>query len=244
MATRNLTPSTPTTSEPATENETTLNLQQSPDGSELLADLDSTQSRALVGEGASPPDLSSIKSPRWDHWYQRKLARPWQATLLGMDIEPTTAARLALKAHDPERYQLYLDRLDITKTLIGYEIPFLEDHLREGEGAGRKYLELAEYCEYATKLKWSGLEPMRLGLKLDDAPPTLNLSQRQVNNYLTMLDTIFQNWVGDYFNAKGDRSPAAVLNWFKEKEAECPIEEPTLRNWLNDMTGLEKKRKK
>jgi hypothetical protein len=72
----------------------------------------------------------------------------------------------------------------------------------------------------------------------------LNMSQRKVNNYLTMLDTIFQNWVGDYFNAKGDRSPAAVLKWFAEKEADCPIEEPTLRAWLNEMTGLEKKRKK
>lgn len=244
MATRNPTPPPSTTSDPVWENGTTLSLQHSPDGSELTAGLDSTQSPTGVGEGASPPDLSSIKSPRWDHWYQRKLARPWQATLLGMDIEPTMKARHALQAYDPERYQLYSDRLDITKTLIGYEIPFLEDHLREGEGAGRNYLELAEYCEYATKLNWSGLEPMRLGLKLDDAPPTLNLSQRQVNNYLSMLDTIFQNWVGDYFNARGDRSPAAVFKWFAEKEADCSIEEPTLRNWLNEMTGLEKKRKK
>jgi hypothetical protein len=226
------------------QNEKTYILKHSPDGFKLLPDRDSTQALAEVGEGASPPDPSSIKMPRWEHWYQRKLARPWQATLLGMNIEPTMDARRALQVHDPERYRLYEDRLDITKTLIGYEIPFLEDHLREGEGAGRKYLELAEYCEYAIKLNWVGLEPMRSGLKLDEAPPTLNMSQRKVNNYLTMLDTIFQNWVGDYFNAKGDRSPAAVLKWFAEKEADCPIEEPTLRAWLNEMTGLEKKRKK
>ncbi len=226
------------------QNEKTYILKHSPDGFRLLPDRDSTQALAEVGEGTSPPDPSSIKTPRWDHWYQRKLARPWQATLLGMNIEPTTEARRALQAHDPERYRLYEDRLDITKTLIGYEIPFLEDHLREGEGAGRKYLELAEYCEYAAKLKWAGLEPMRSGLMLDEAPPTLNMSQRKVNNYLTMLDTIFQNSVGDYFNAKGERSPAAVLKWFAEKEADCPIEEPTLRTWLNEMTGLEKKRKK
>ncbi len=225
------------------QNEKTYILQHSLDGFKLLLDGDSTQLRAEVGEAASPPDPSAIKLPRWDHWYQRKLARPWQATLLGMNIEPTMDARRALQAHDAERYRLYEDRLDITKTLIGYEIHFLEDHLREGEGAGRKYLELAEYCEYATKLKWIGLEPMRSGLKLDEAPPTLNMSARKVNNYLAMLDTLFQNSVGDYFNAKGERSPTAVLKWFKENEADCPIGESALRSWLNEMNGLEKKRK-
>ncbi|MDP2035147.1 MAG: hypothetical protein Q8K29_17205 [Polaromonas sp.] len=187
---------------------------------------------------------SDITKPRWSHWYQRKLARPWQATLLGMNIEPTKSARSALQSLDPDRYRVYEDRMDIVNTLIGYEIPYLKDHLREGEGASRKYLELVAYCEYATKLGWPGLENMRSGLKIDDAPPTLNISQRKVNNYLLMLDTIFQNWVGDYFNAKGKRSPTAVMKWLSEKEADCPIEEPTLRAWLNEMSGLEKKRKK
>lgn len=226
------------------QNEKIYILKHSPDGFKLLPDRDSTESLAEVGEGASPPDRSSIKSPRWDHWYQRKLARPWQATLLGMNIEPTVEARRALQAHCPERYRLYEDRLDITKTLIGYEIPFLEDHLREGEGAGRKYLELADYCEYAIKLAWVGLEPMREGLKLDKAPPVLGMHPRKHNNALAMLDTIFQNWIGDYLNEKGERSPAAVLNWFRTKDADCPIEEPTLRGWLNEMPALANRLKK
>ncbi|MCZ8227504.1 MAG: hypothetical protein O9249_00050, partial [Burkholderiaceae bacterium] len=185
-----------------------------------------------------------IQEPRWEHWRQRKLARPWQATLLGMNIEPTVKARQALKARFPDRYQTYADRLDITKTLIGYEIGVLEDHLREGEGAGNKYLELAEYCEHAITLNWPGLAPMRSGLKLDETPLTLNISQRKVNNYLTMLDVIFQNSIADYQNDKEERNPAAVLRWFANKQAVGPIEEATLRSWLHDMTGLEKKRKR
>jgi hypothetical protein len=190
------------------------------------------------------PQESDITPARWDHWYQRKLARPWQATLLGMNIEPTTKARRALKEHCKDRYKTYLDRLDIAKTLIGYEIPFFEDHLREGKGAGNKYIELAEYYKYMAHLKWSDLEPMQLGLKLNDAPPILILNQRRVNNYLDMIDIVFRNVVKDYINPKGERSPAAVINWFIAEESECPIEEPTLRLWLNEMQGLVKKRKK
>lgn len=52
----------------------------------------------------------------------------------------------------------------------------MEDHLREGEGAGNKYLELAEYCEYAIKLKWEGLDPMRSGLKIDGAVYQSNIA--------------------------------------------------------------------
>ncbi|MDP1548362.1 MAG: hypothetical protein Q8L87_20295 [Anaerolineales bacterium] len=187
---------------------------------------------------------SDITTPRWSHWYQRKLARPWQATLLGMNIEPSKSARSALQSLDPDRFRVYEDRMDIVSTLIGYEIHYLKDHLREGEGATRKYLELVEYCEYATKLGWHGLEEMRSGLKIDDAPPVLNPSQRKVNNQLKMLDIVFQNCVGDYLNPKNERSAAAVLRWFKEKEAECPIDEGALSMWLNQMIDLEKKVKK
>ena len=168
MATGNPTPLTPTVSEPVLQKGTQPNLQQSSDGSAVASHLDSTKPPEEVGQGASQPDHSSIKSPRWDHWYQRKLARPWQATLLGINIEPTSEARRALKASDPDRYLVYQDRLDITKTLIGYEIGWLQDHLREGEGAGNKYLELTEYYEYATGLGWPGLEQMQSGLKIND----------------------------------------------------------------------------
>lgn len=202
-------------------------IKHTEDGLQLVRDRESDQavSKDVLDD---LPTLDTLVEPRWNHWYQRKLARPWQATLLGMNIEPVSNAWRILKVHDPVRYQIYRDRLDILQTLIGVEILFYDSHVREGEGANEKYIELTEYCEYATKLNWSDLEPMRSGLKLDQAPPTLNFSQRRVNNYLTMLDTIFQNWIGDYFNAKEDRSPAAVMKWFAEKDVKCPIEEPTL----------------
>ena len=62
---------------------------------------------------------SDIKSPRWNHWYQRKLARVLNATLLGMNVELAGEARTALKMFYSERYQVYLDRRGVAKTLMG-----------------------------------------------------------------------------------------------------------------------------
>jgi hypothetical protein len=189
------------------------------------------------------PVESEITIPRWNHWRSRKLTRLWYATLLGMNIEPTAKARAALRTHKPELYQEYKDRLDIAKTLIGYELEMYEDHMLEGEGAGEKYVMLTEYFDFAKSQSWGNLESMYEGLKLGTSPPVLKTSQRKVNNYLSLLDTIFQNFTADYLNSKNERSPAAVINWLAEKDAECPIEEPTLRMWLNEMNGLEKKKK-
>jgi len=210
---------------------------------EMMPEFESVNSVAKVEKPDVLSDLPSIKTPRWDHWYQRKLARAWQATLLGMNIEPVPQAPLVLKANDPDSYRVYKDRLDITMTLIGYEIAYLEDHVREGKGAKGKYIELTEYYKYATRLKWTGLEPMLAGLKINDAPPVLTFSQRKVDNCLSVLDVVMQNCIGSYLNANLVRRPTAVIDWFKEKDAQLPISESTLRNWLIEMAELEDKRK-
>ena len=223
-----------------TEKEKTYLLKHSAKGFRLLLDRDSDQPIAEVGN-ETPPDATVIKEPRWDHWYQRKLARPWQATLLGMNIEPVGNARKALELHFPDKYQLFIDRLDIVQTLIGYEIGIFEGHVRSGDGPNKQYIALVEYYDYATRLSWSGLESMRIGLRIDTNPPKLEISERQSNNYLRMLDAIFTNEVKGYIPKKDERSPAAVLNWFKEKAIECPIAESTLRVWLNSITDLPSK---
>ena len=217
--------------------ETTYVLKHSPDGLRLLKDRDSDQA---VTESATtpPPDSSVLIAPRWGHWYQRKLARPWQATLLGMNLEPVAVARKALKAHDPERYQTFIDRLEILQTLMGYEIEYLDEHVREGDGAGGKYIELAVYCKYAESIGWSGMEHMRAGLKLDKKPPVLELTQRQTDNVLRVLDVAFRNTVPKYFNDKGERSPSAVLRWFESQETNFPLSESTLRNWFSQIRDL------
>lgn len=220
--------------------EETYILKHSPEGLKLFRDREANQPDIEFGAEA-PPDKSILVPPRWNHWYQRKLARPWQATLLGMNLEPLSESRRALKAHEPERYQIFRDRLDIVQTLVGYEIGFFEDHVREGDGANGKYIELAEYVRYAESLGWDGLGPMRTGLQLDNKPPVLRESQRHTDNLLRVLDLTFQNVVPNYFNDKGERSATAVLKWFEEYETKLPIREGALRNWFSRLIDLEDK---
>ena len=196
--------------------EKTYILKHTPDGLKLVRDREADQPDIAFGPEA-PPDKNILVRPRRDHCNQRKLARPWQATLLGMNFEPVPESRRALKAHEPERYQIFKDRLDIVQTLVGYEIGFFEDHVREGDGANGKYIELAEYARYAESLGWDGLDPMRTGLQLDKNPPMLRESQRLTDNLLRVLDLTFLNSVPNYFNDKGERSSTAVMKWFAER---------------------------
>ena len=187
--------------------------------------------------------VHTLAEPRWNHWYQRKLARPWQATLLGMNIEPISNARRILKAHAPDTYRTFRDRLDILQTLMGLEIGLYENHVREGEGANEKYIELAEYCRYAESLGWPGMDAMHKGLRLDVEPPTLNLTARHQNNVLGVLDAVLRCAVKGYGDGKSGRSPAAVLKWLKENGEESLVKEPTLRNWFTQMSDLEERKR-
>ena len=222
--------------------EKTYILKHTADGLRLLRDRDSDQG-VTADEPDDLPTPDSLVEPRWNHWYQRKLARPWQATLLGMNIEPVQNARRVLKAHSPDRYRTYRDRLDILQTLMGLEIGIYENHVREGDGANEKYIELAEYCRYAESLEWPDMEAMRKGLRLDVEPPTLNLTARHQNNVLGVLDSVLRCAVKDYRVGKGGRSPAAVLKWLKENGEELIVKESTLRNWFDQMSDLEDRKR-
>lgn len=217
--------------------EKTYILKHTPDGLALVRSRDSDH--LVIEEGADAiPALSELQEPRWTHWYQRKLARPWQATLLGMNIEPIKKARQILRTHDEKRYRTYQDRLDILQTLMGIEIGLYENHVREGDGANEKYIELAEYCRYAESLGWSDMGVMRKGLRLEEAPPVLKQAKRQENNVLRVLDSVFLSAVSDYKN-NNKRSPAAVLNWMSNQGGVLGVSEPTLRNWFDKMEDLD-----
>ena len=84
-----------------------------------------------------------------------------------MNIEPTAQSRSALRVLHPERFKIYADRMDIAKTLLGYDLPYYEDHLCEGDVVGEKYLVLVDYCQFAADLGWAGLDAMREGLQID-----------------------------------------------------------------------------
>lgn len=214
-------------------------LKHTPEGFTLTPERDSDQ--VIAEDGISDPQcLNALTKPRWEHWNQRKLARPYQATLLGMNIEPTPKARNILKAHDKHRYEIFKDRLDILQTLMGVEVGVYVNHYREGDGVNEKYIELAEYCEYAESLSWSGMQEMRTGLRLDINPPVLKMAKRQEDNVLRFLDSVLRCAVPNYFNNKHTRSSAAVLNWLKEQHEVPTISEPTLRNWLEQIQGFEK----
>lgn len=220
-----------------TEKEKIYILKHTPEGFTLSRDGESD--RMVADDGSTDvPELSMLTPPRWSHWYQRKLARPWQATLLGMNIEPISKARRILKARDADRFNDFRDRLDILQTLMGIEIGLYENHVREGEGANERYIELAEYCKFAEGLGWANMEEMHNGLRLNNDPPVLKQNKRQENNLLHVLDSFFLCAVPNYLNKNRERSPAAVLKWFSDQKTELIVSEPTLRNWFQQLVDL------
>lgn len=225
-----------------TNGEKTYILKHTSDGLALVRSRDSDH--LVIEEGADAiPALSELQEPRWTHWYQRKLARPWQATLLGMNIEPIKKARQILRTQDETRYRIFQDRLDILQTLMGIEIGLYENHVREGDGANEKYIELAEYCRYAESLGWTDMDGMRNGLRLNDKPPELKSNARQENNIVPVLDVIFQLVIPQYRDAKGNRSATAVDKWLKSNEVTLEIPESTLRSWFDRMIEIEDAKK-
>lgn len=182
--------------------------------------------------------VSDIQAPRWNHWYQRKLARVWHATLLGMNVEPSGEARTALKMFHPERYQVYLDRLDVAKTLMGYDLPFYEDHVREGDGVSEKYVALVDYYEFAAKLGWtdSDLNAMRDGLKIDTSPSKpQELRQNQKNNLLVLLNEAWASQVPGFNVKEPGKAATSILQWLAENEMRSPVEHRTLKTYIDEL---------
>ena len=181
--------------------------------------------------------IHAIQPPRWNHWNQRKLARVWQATLLGMDIEPTVKARAALKAFKPEKYQIYRDRLDISRTLVGWELRLYEDHLLEGDSAGDKYVALAEYYNFAVDKGWEDMSGMRRGLKMDSNPPVM--SKKKENYYLEILHGIFSSQIPEFSSTKfANHRAQAIETWLEQIGVTCPVKEQTLTAWVREMDGV------
>ena len=196
--------------------------------------------KQAVIEEKEEPVASDVQVPRWDHWKQRKLARVWQATLLGMNIEPTLKARRALRKFEPARYAIYQDRLDILKTLIGVEIEFYEDHLREGDLIGEKYISLAEYYDFAKKNNWQGLDEMRQGLTMDKDPPVLRKNKE--NNYLELLHGIFLAHVPNYGSKTASETATAIMRWLDENNVHCPVSHQRLCDWVREMQTVASER--
>lgn len=186
------------------------------------------------GEDREPLE-SDLKPPRWNHWYERKLCRVWSATLLGMNIEPTVIGRKALKKFDPDRFQIYADRLDVAKTLLGYDLPFYEDHQREGHTVGEKYVALADYYEFAEKIGWKGLEHMRDGLKIDTKPMRPELRQNLKNNLLILLNEALSCQVPDYDVDEPNRCANAIKEWLKANELRQPVDVRSLSKYVAEI---------
>jgi hypothetical protein len=178
---------------------------------------------------------SDIQEPRWSHWRKRKLASLWYATLLGMNIEPSSKSRAALKLYEPTLYDEYKDRLDIAKSLIGYELEFYENHMLEGNRAGEKYVMLSEYYEFAKKQEWQNLELMFEGLAMATSPPKLEMRGNLKNNLFVLLnETLIVSMDGKFKGPAGEKA-ALLLTWLKEKGSRSPVELRTLVTYMVEM---------
>lgn len=214
--------------------ETTYILKHTAQGFKLQLDKDSAQPIAEV-RSDSAPLISELALARWDHWRQRKLARLWQATLLGMGYEPTQDAWRSFAVHDKAKFQRYRDRLDIAKTLIGYELDFFVDHLRESDGVGGKYVELTDYYAFAARLGWAELTSMHDGLRIETNPPTLELAPKQKNALLVLLGEVIL--LAHPQAASGDpaKRARATIGWLASSGSRVPVQERTLKQYFAEM---------
>lgn len=199
-------------------------------------EFDKIQKRNKTEEPEAEPKKWDIQEPRWEHWYQRKLARVWMATLLSMNIEPTVSARRALALHDKERYAEYLARVDIAKALAGHDLPIYEDHLREGDSAGNKYVSLADYYHFANALNWSGLEQMYEKLHIATKPPEVeDSSNRKLNGIYVLLHEVLLAAVDGFDVNDPKESGKLVEAWLKERGARQPVQRRSIETWMKEM---------
>lgn len=95
----------------------------------------------------------------WEKFRQGANARIWYAALLSMDVEPKVKSRVQLKDLAPERYRMYLDRVDILTRLHGTHELFPDlKHIRSGVEPKNKYVSLKAVAEYAKANDWEGSE--------------------------------------------------------------------------------------
>lgn len=179
------------------------------------------------------PTEADIEVPRWGHWRQRRLGRIWGAVMLTLGFEPTGKCREALKKFRSDVYRDYRDRLDIAKTLAGWDFEIYEDHLREGESAGDKYVDLSEFYDFAKNAGWSGLTAMKEGLKIGEKN-TQPFRQNQKNNYLVLMNEVLTLLPG--YDATNPRANTDVVNeWLGNKGMRRPVDRRSLDNYMIEM---------
>lgn len=213
--------------------EKVFTLKPTADGLEVTS-----QNPRLMKPVPKGPEESDIDEPRWSHWYQRKMGRVWHVTLLGMNIEPTAQSRSALKAQHPKRFKIFEDRMDIARTLLGYDLPYFQDHLREGDKAGDKYIALADYYQFAFNLGWAGLDSMREGLQIDSKPSMpQEIRQKQKNNLLVLLNEAFLVQVPGYDVKKPGETATAILKWMSGNGLRSPVQQRTLKEYITEVAA-------
>jgi hypothetical protein len=178
-------------------------------------------------------DESDLVGPRWEHWRQRKLGRIWMAVMLTLNLEPTARAREALKLFRSEDYAVYRDRLDIAKTLAGWEFEMYEDHLLEGDSVGDKYVDLSEFCVFAKDAGWHGLDAMKSGLDVG-SEAVVPFRQNLKNNYLVLMHEVL-TLLPSYDATDPAANKDVVAGWLVAKGMRQPVDARTLGNYLSDM---------
>ena len=163
----------------------------------------------------------------------------WQAVLLSMNIEPIKRCRMALRQTDPKRYQLYLDRCAIAVARLGADLKVLKGHLAEGPRPTERCVSLPEFLRFAKELEWQDLDGMKVHVA-EAFPP--ELSPRQSNNVLQLLNSIFQVHVPGYDLSHPSSSAASVEKWLTDTEMECPVSGRSLETWIKKLLDQRNRR--
>ena len=123
---------------------------------------------------------------------------------------------------------------------MGYDLPYYEDHVREGNSVGEKYVALVDYYEFTSKLGWadSDLDAMREGLQIDTKPSKpQEMRQNQKNNLLVLLNEAFLVQVPDYDVKKPGETATAILKWMSDNDMRRPIQHRTLKEYITDVAA-------
>ncbi|BEP70859.1 MULTISPECIES: hypothetical protein [unclassified Variovorax] len=116
-------------------------------------------------DSSSPAITTPLERPDWGFWRRRSYCRIWQAVLLSLNVEPSSANREQLELAEPEKFVEFKKRREILIVNRGYHdlLPTM-DHERAGKKAGEKYVELADVLKLAKHQRWSAIEPFERGM--------------------------------------------------------------------------------
>lgn len=123
-------------------------------------------------DSSSPEIATPLEQPDWGFWRRRSYCRIWQAVLLSLNVEPSSANRGQLELAEPHQFDEYRKRREILVVNRGYHdlLPSM-DHERAGQKAGEKYVELADVLKLAKHQRWSAIEPFERGMSAEHDEP-------------------------------------------------------------------------